>query len=274
MTDLPTPEPITDTPSTVQPGDGGTMTPEWVNGLPEELAGHVAKNGYRDLAAVIKADMHAQSLLGKERLPLPSTDEDLDAWPGWSALGVPENPDGYALARPDLPEGMPYDEAFQTAMVEAAHGLKLTPRQAQGLLDAFAEYQGAAFSGSQAEVDREQTALETRLRETWAETFDTNLDQARRAMRALAPDPQALDALEGAMGDVRLVEFFHRLGGMLSEDSLAGHGDGTGGMPGDIARLEARIAGLLGQDDAGSRRERALLEDQRRSLLARAYQES
>ncbi len=208
-----------------------------------------------------------------------------DAGPGDGAeagapVNVPDTPDGYSLTRPDLPQGLAYDEALETSIREQAHALGLTTLQLQGLIDSFAAYQSASHMG-EARAGEEvglkaQETLETSLREEWGRDFETRLDEARRASQALAGDDETLAALEGAMGDIRVVKLFQRIGAMMAEDSLAGLGNGGAGFSpaaarAEAERLETRIAGLLDRPDAGSRRERLALEDQRRKLLARAY---
>lgn len=195
---------------------------------------------------------------------------------GPAASGIPDNPDGYEIARPSLPEGLTYDDALETAMREQAHALGLSDRQLQGLVTCFADYQSAVHQGLVQETDQARAVLEQDLRTEWGRQFDGNLDLARRASRALAPDDDTLEALQGALGDARVIKLFHRIGSLMGEDQTLGDQEGArgfsaAGAQAEIRRLETNIAGLLGKEDSGSRRERLTLEEQRRHLLAQAF---
>ncbi len=273
---------MTDTATSDVTADTDRQTPslpEWAGALPDDLKAHVEKNGYRDPAAVVKADMHAQRLLGAERLPLPDEDGDLEEWPGWAALGVPESRDGYDVTRPDLPDGLAYDEGLENRFLDAAHALKLTPAQTQGLIDVFSGYQTELFSAAQDDAAQDDTVLQEALQTDWGDQYEANLDLARRATRAFAEDDETFDALQGALGDQGIVRFFHKLGTLMSEDSLAGAGETGHGLTPDDARTEAaqverQLASLLNRQDAGGRDERRKLEARRRALLSRAYPSS
>ncbi len=207
---------------------------------------------------------------------LPGADEDPAAWSGWAALGVPDDPQAYELVRPTLPDGLPYDEALEGTFREAAARLKLTPWQAQGLLETFSGYQAEAFTTHAHAAQDGGAALEADLRQDWGGAYDANLDLARRAAHAFSDDGTTMEALTRAMGDAQVVRFFHRLGGMMAEDSLGGESESGYGLSPDgaraeVARLNQQLAGLLSKDDVASRHERQSLEDRRRALLARAY---
>ncbi len=253
----------------------GTM-PAWTAALDDDLRAHVEKNGYRDAAAVVKADMHAQRLLGTERLPIPPEGEDLKTWDGWRHLGVPDEADGYAFERPEMPEGLAYDEELETVFRTAAHDLKLAPWQAQGLLEAFARYQGETFCAAARDGEADTRTLEEALRGDWGAAYEANLDVARRAGRAFAQDEATLDALCESLGDAGVLRLFHKIGSLMDEDTLAGDGEpGYGLSPGaaqaEAKAIETKLADLLSKDDTASRIERDRLEARRRSLLARAY---
>lgn len=189
---------------------------------------------------------------------------------------VPETPEAYSFTRPDLPEGVTWDEGLEAAFRQSAHGLGLDQAQAQGLLEAFATYQGQSVQAGEAAQAATAEALEQDLRAEWGADYDAHLDTARRAARAFAGDEATMDALSSAMGEAGVVRFFHRIGALMSEDTMAGESEPGLGLGPEGARAEARaietkLAGLIGRHDGTSQAERRRLEAERRSLLARAY---
>ena len=68
------------------------------------------------MAALAKGYVHAQRLVGAERIALPGRNQDLAAWEGWDRLGRPARPEDYVITRPELPDGMEWDATAEAAM--------------------------------------------------------------------------------------------------------------------------------------------------------------
>jgi hypothetical protein len=125
-----------------------TVAPEapdatWIGQLAPELRQLVETKGYRSPADVVQAYAHAQRAIGAAKIPAPRD----GVWDevARERLGIPGEPAGYQLARPQLPEGVPYDEAFEQAALPVAHKLGLMPHQVQGLLDFLRHPPGRGF---------------------------------------------------------------------------------------------------------------------------------
>ena len=145
------------------------------------------------------------------------------------ALGVPEKPEGYALTRPQLPEGLPYDESFETEMRGAAHQLGIAPWQLQGLLDRYADYAGRQF-GDIAKVSEETRAsAETELKRDWGRDYDAKLAFARRTVATFGGEQAIADLNSSGLGNhPALIRMLAAIGETMGEDSLV-QGDRGGG---------------------------------------------
>ena len=199
----------------------------WITGLPAELKTLVETKGYRTPADVVQAYAHAQRALGREKIPLPKD----GMWDpvARERLGIPANPAGYALKRPDLPEGVAWDEGFERAALPVAHGLGLTPQQLQGLMDFYASHQAEAFAttGRARHLEQEQAA--SALKDEWGADYSVRLAQAARAARYFGGEDLVTLLNESGLGNnPQLIRAFEKAGALLGEDTLKGGSEGTG----------------------------------------------
>ncbi len=211
---------------------------EWTSTLSPELRQMVETKGYRTPADVVQAYAHAQRAIGADKIPLPKDgvwDEVARA-----KLGIPREAAGYKLNRPELPQGIAYDETFEKAALPIAHKLGLTPAQVQGLLDFYAGHQAQSFQSVARGRMEDETQSAGLLQQEWGPTYDTKVAQAARAARYFGGQ-QLIDFLNqtGAGNNPELVRTFAKIGSMMTEDSLkVGRAHGFSISP-DEARREA-----------------------------------
>ena len=210
---------------------------DWRASLPQDLAAEPSLATIRDVAALAKGYVHAQRLVGAERIALPGRNQDLAAWEGWDRLGRPARPEDYVITRPTLPEGMEWDATAEEAFRPVAHRLGLLPHQVNGVIGLFAELQ-ATRPGDQptAAPGPDATSLEADLREGWGAGYDAELARARRAAQAFA-GPDELARIEGDMGSAAMVRLFARIGAAMGEDRLV-----SGSSPARLGPTEAKAA--------------------------------
>jgi len=220
---------------------------DWKAGLPAELREDptVARLGSVDEA--VKMLVHAQRLVGRERVALPPADAPEEDWAAlFDRLGRPETPEGYEL---EAPEGIDGDTAAEGELAgrfrAAAHRLGLLPRQVQGL---YAWYAGEQAGGAEAAVVAAEAA-EAELRRDWGAAYDRRLDEARRAARTLG-GAALLAHLDGSGigNDPLIVRAFARAGRLLGEAEAPEPASADGFAPSGAA-ARAEIARLQG--DAG-----------------------
>lgn len=211
---------------------------EWTSTLSPELRQIVETKGYKTPADVVQAYAHAQRAIGADKIPLPKDgvwDEVARA-----KLGIPREADGYKLNRPELPQGITYDEAFEKAALPVAHKLGLTPAQVQGLLDFYAGHQAQSFQSVMRGRTEDETQSVGLLQQEWGPTYDAKIAQAARAARYFGGQ-QLIDFLNqsGVGNNPELVRTFAKIGSMMTEDSLKiGRAHGFSITP-DEARREA-----------------------------------
>jgi hypothetical protein len=199
----------------------------WIAGLPTELKALVETKGYRTPADVVQAYAHAQRALGSEKIPLPK--DGIWDQVARERLGIPAVPAGYALRRPDLPDGIAWDEGFEQAALPIAHGLGLTPQQLQGLMDFYASHQAEAFATAGHARQHQQDQAATALKDEWGPDYAVKLAQAARAARYFGGEDLLTLLNESGLGNnPQLIRAFEKAGAVLGEDTLKGGNDGSG----------------------------------------------
>jgi hypothetical protein len=218
--------------------DTGHAQNDWVSGLTPDLKQLVETKGYKTPADVVQAYAHAQRAIGADKIPMPKDGVWDDV--ARSKLGIPKSAEGYQLRRPDLPQGVTYDEAFEKAALPVAHKLGLTPHQVQGLLDFYAGHQGQTFQSAVRGRGDEEAQSIGHLQQEWGQGYDAKVAQAARAARYFGGQSLINFLNESGMGNnTELVRAFAKIGSMMTEDTLKiGKAQGFSLTP-DEARREA-----------------------------------
>jgi hypothetical protein len=229
-----------------------TTTPEFLAHIQDETI--KTDPSLRDIKSVedlAKSYVHAQKLVGKDRLAVPTDENDTAAWNDvLSKLGRPENAQGYELPKPaedspaQLPEGM--DQKF----AEKAHELGLTNKQARDLFGWYIQDVAEAEVASRGEkFEQERKQAETTLRQEFGNAFDDRLQDANRALNEYGDQNGELRQLfdnTGLGNDPNVIRFLAKIGEGLREDTVGGSTKPVGRSP-DQAHQEI---GTLKSDQA------------------------
>lgn len=194
----------------------------WLDNLPEDLKSNESLQKFKSVEDLAKSYVHAQSLIGRKGVIVPSSDDD----PGWDqvyqALGRPDSPDGYELERPEVEH---YDEELEKQFRQVAHQAGLSKRQVAQLYRWYLDnYQAKVKEIEQFVQQRRQQAEEV-LRKEWGKAYEAKLEAARRVWREFTPENEreaVLEELSRGLGDSpALIKVFARIAEALGEDQLA-----------------------------------------------------
>lgn len=219
-----------------QGAQGGTQTPpaasgRWQDALPEEIKSNTAIQQFTDVGALAKSYIHAQSMIGKKGVVVPSEKSAPEEWDSfYKAIGRPEL-DKYEL---QTKEG--FNEDLVKAFKETSHKAGILPKQAQAQLEWFAQYEQskveAAMKASQEEAKTQVEAL----KKEWGEGFTKNIQIAKAARDAVGEEFAAYLEKSGLGNDVNVIKALAHLGKFLGEDKLRGVSDGKlGSTPAEVA---------------------------------------
>ena len=124
------------------------ISADWREALPEDLRDHQALRNISDVPTLAKTMIHAQSMVGAEKIPVPgkwATDDDWNQV--YAKLGRPEAADMYEFETGEVE----LDQDFVNTFREVAHKAGLSNRQAQELAGWYVSLAGEGGpEGSQA----------------------------------------------------------------------------------------------------------------------------
>lgn len=167
-------------------GGAGDGDASWLDSLPEDLRTNKSLLKFTDVANLAKGYVNAEQLLGRDKIPMPVTDDDWNSV--YDRLGRPTSGDEYKLelGEFELPDFLKEPLESDTKWFrEAAHRLGLNHKQASALYSEFATNMGSYISQRQQEIGVEVTKTEQALRGEYGEAYEHKISLANRALTHL-----------------------------------------------------------------------------------------
>jgi len=206
-------------------GDPKTETPEtstdWKVSLSDDVKADKSLENIKDINALAKSYIHAQKMVGSDKIPVPNKYATEDDWNAvYEKLGRPKTADGYKF---DLPQDKQVDEVSLKEFSSQAHKLGLLPNQAQGMVKFYNEITAKSLqdADSKALAARETSTKE--LKQEWGQAFDQKVSQAA----TLAKSVGATELLDTNLADGTklgdhpvMIKAFAELANKMGEDSI------------------------------------------------------
>jgi len=210
----------------------------WHESLPEEMRGIVENKGWQSPQDAIQSYANLEKMLGADKagrgLVMPKEDAGAEEWDQfYDRLGRPKSPDEYQLPVPENDTG-----EFAAAAKAKFHELGITAKQAEQLAEWWnsqsTEMQQQQMAQSQQQADQQ---LED-LKKEWGQSYDENIEAARRASRQFGLGEETLTKIESALGTGEMLKMFANIGKGLGEDTFVDNQKSAGfGMSPEAARV-------------------------------------
>lgn len=214
---------------------------DWKSTIPEEIRGHASLEHINDIGALAKSYVHAQQMVGADKVALPGKSATEDEWGEvYKKLGRPESPDGYQFELNNVPEGAELDEGMVEWFKETAHKAGMNPRQAQAMLDAYNEMTFSQYESTGVEAQARVEQVEAELRKEYGQAFDDKIALANGVLAEFGnPEITEVQLADGTMlGDhPDIIRMLSNMGTYLrekvGEDTLEGVRTSGGVTPND-----------------------------------------
>tara|TARA_R100001129_G_scaffold23215_1_gene14770 strand:- start:6 stop:857 length:852 start_codon:yes stop_codon:yes gene_type:complete len=225
----------------VATSDEAAVAADWKAALPDDLREHPSIAGMQDVASLAKSMVHAQSMVGADKIAVPGKWADDEDWSQvYDKLGRPASAEDYGLQF-EVPDGEA-DPALTGWFAETAHKIGLNTKQAQQLADSYIELTGGM---GQPEVDLEAAKAEatSELRQEYGAAFDDRLGKGNNFLGEFGADGlmelrlQDGTPLMNHPAFIRTVvnaaQYIHE---SVSEDKLIGDKDSNVVTPGEAQK--------------------------------------
>lgn len=182
---------------------------------------------------LIKMTIEAQSLVGRDKIPVPGKDATPQDWDNvWNKLGRPETPENYNLKQnPQLPQGVISEERMQ-GFAKIAHESGLNASQASRLVQWYEDQLMGDLTGME-EVQTQQAEQATAdLQREYGNAFNEKVRLANSVFRNTKGGDDARAAIKekGLDNDTRIIKWAVEIGAIMGEDRMLGL-DNSGGAP-------------------------------------------
>jgi len=189
-----------------------TDKPEW---LPEKFW----RNDAPDVESLAKSYQGLEQLLGKKaQAILPpnekSTPEEIAAFR--KALGVPDSPEGYGLAKPEnMRDDLVWDDNIAKEVSAIAHRHNIPAAALKELVELDHKRASMTSEAAAQMVHQQLQAGRQELQRVYGEQLDNKIELAKRAAATVGVDPSSQGFI-----DPNVVKGFIALAEKLSDDRL------------------------------------------------------
>lgn len=213
--------PLMETPAEVASGGSGN---EFLEMIPTDLREHPSLSPIKDVENLARSYVNAQRLIGSDKIPMPvnPTDEDLDRI--YDRLGRPESPEGYGIKT----DGTIVTEDVAANFADISHKLRLTPQQAEGIMDYYRSSVEQSISAESGITEEARENTEVALRQEWGRAYEQKVESAAKVAQEFAdPEMFSLQLADGSrLGDnAEFIKAFAKIAEfrqtVTSEDTVA-----------------------------------------------------
>ena len=210
------------TEGTNETANSGTASNDWRSGLPDDLREAPSIRDFKDISGLVKSYIHAQSLIGRDKIPVPNSENPEDWNAVYDRLGRPKDHSEYGFKKPEN-WSHEWDDNLTQSFAKTAHELGLNTKQAQKLFEFYNGHVSTQYSGYEEKRTAQTQQAEQQLKKEWGQEYDTSLNEASKALKHYAGDEGAKALGEaGLLNNPAIIKMFHTLSNSLKEDSSIG----------------------------------------------------
>lgn len=213
------------------------------------------KDGNLDVESVARGYLHAQKLIGKDKVVVPDKDFTDDQWGEfYDRIGRPAREE-YKVEN-NVPEGIEADEKAFNGFLDVAHSAGILPKQAQAVADYYNELIKTQVTQQQEYYEAESRKELEDLQKEWGEGFARKQTAAEEGLKQFADSDQVKALKElGVLNNATVMRVFAKIGEALSSPE-----DGT--FTGDTKKnygqtpeeIKQEIAKMYQRDDFTNKR--------------------
>ncbi len=190
---------------------------DWRNSLPDDIKSDPSLKTIHTPEALAKSYIHAQKMVGADKIPLPGKHASEDDWAKFYAkIGVPPVEE-YQVELPK--EAKFLNEDLVKDLKPVAQKLGIAPKQLQGLLNHYEERNGNMYKVQMEQRDAQVKEQLGGLKTEWGQVHDQRMGYAHRVAKEIGGDKfmEHLDKT-GLGNDVNLIRILATVGEKLYKE--------------------------------------------------------
>jgi len=195
--------------------------------LPEDLRTNPSLKNINDVGSLAKSYVHAQRMVGADKIPLPGSNSTDDDWiKVYDKLGRPADIKDYDVTMPDMFDGNGFRESI--------HAAGLNQKQAASIAQFIHSQSEAANEKLNAYQEQARLDTEAELRQEYGKTFDDKIKRAQSTAKYLLGSKGDPSSKDNILGNIRLadgrmlgdhpdiIRMFEAMSHEIAEDDLDG----------------------------------------------------
>lgn len=144
----------------------------WRDTLSDDIRDHASLNTIQDVDNLARSYVHAQSMVGADKIPIPGKWADDDDWNEvYTRLGRPDTAGEYEF---EVPEE--HDENLIGWFAEQAHSVGLNNKQANAIVSAYMQMAGEQEAGEEVDTETNRAQVVADLRKEYGNAFEERLN--------------------------------------------------------------------------------------------------
>ena len=207
------------------PGTGGggappsnTVVPDWAKGVDPSLFDAPVMKNHKDIGSVIKSYVHAASLVGADKIVVPTKNSSPEEWRAYfQKAGLPESADKYELK---VGEKSLFSGEKAKTIKELALANNILPSQMEKVLEFLDKDMNDMIEKDSKESRQEIETNLNGLKEKWGEEgYKKNVTLAAATAKHFGGDEFMNYLEESGLGDnSKLIEVFAQIGSKLKQE--------------------------------------------------------
>lgn len=162
-------------------GQSVVIPDNWREALPEDIRNHDSMKAIVRVEDMAKSFIHGQSLIGADRIPVPSKHATPEDWTNvYKKLGLPETADKYEF---ELSKDKVYNDEFMKGFRENAHKNGILPQQAKALMSWYEGLEQNFQKQAKDAFDANLTKSKGELQKEWGNAFQPNMAKAEKYLK-------------------------------------------------------------------------------------------
>ena len=204
----------------------------WMSSLPEDLQSNESLKKFSSIESLAKSYVNAQGIIGADKIVKPTNNFTEEDWSNFHAAGGrPDEATGYELNyETETPEVL---DNFK----QSAHGLGLSTKQAQGILDYYNEMNKTFSESFTRDMEQQKHQAELEMRKELGQQFEPSVMKARQAASTFASEEILNIKLQDG-SDFKdhpaIIKMFIGIADKMGEDVIRAEGDANFLSPTEI----------------------------------------